>query len=66
MSREAPRDRRKEVQTATDALNAGDFGALAVVFHPELEHRSVFAAVEGEVYFGIEGQRKRWENVNAA
>jgi ketosteroid isomerase-like protein len=65
MSREAPRDRPEQVQLATDALNARDFEALAAVFHPELEHHSVFAAVEGEVYRGIEGQRKRWENVTA-
>ena len=35
------------------------------MFHPELEHHSLFAAVEGDVYHGIEGQRKRWENVHA-
>jgi ketosteroid isomerase-like protein len=60
-----PRDKRTDVQVSTDALNAQDFKALADVFHPELEHRSVFAAVEGEGYHGIEGQRRRWENVNA-
>jgi ketosteroid isomerase-like protein len=65
MSQEAPRDRPEQVRFATEALNARDFDALAAVFHAELEHHSVFAAVEGEVYGGIEGQRKRWENVTA-
>jgi hypothetical protein len=61
---EASRE-KEQVQTSTEALNAWDFEVLADVFHPELEHRSVFAAVEGEVYLGIEGQRRRWENVHA-
>jgi ketosteroid isomerase-like protein len=65
MSRDVPRDRTQQIHLATDALNARDFEALATVFHPELEHHSVFAAVEGEVYRGIEGQRKRWDNVTA-
>ena len=65
MSQGAPRDKREQVQTSTEALNAWNFEVLADVFHPELEHRSVFAAVEGEVYHGIEGQRRRWENVHA-
>ena len=65
MSQEAPRDKREQVQTSTEALNAWNFEVLADVFHPELEHHSVFAAVEGEVYHGIEGQRRRWENVHA-
>jgi hypothetical protein len=58
MSRDVPRDRTQQIHLATDALNARDFEALATVFHPELEHHSVFAAVEGEIYRGIEGQRK--------
>ena len=65
MSRAAPQNRLTQVQLATDALNAGDFDALATVFHPELEHHSAFGAVEGEVYRGIDGQRKRWDNVTA-
>jgi ketosteroid isomerase-like protein len=65
MSETAPRDKRAQIQTSTEALNASNFEALADVFHPELEHHSVFAAVEGEVYHGIEGQRRRWKNVNA-
>ena len=65
MSQAAPLDKRKQVETSTDALNAFNFEVLADVFHPELEHHSVFAAVEGEVYRGIEGQRRRWENVHA-
>jgi ketosteroid isomerase-like protein len=65
MSQTAPRDKREQIHASTEALNAWDFEALASVFHPELEHHSVFAAVEGEVYRGIEGQRSRWENVNA-
>jgi ketosteroid isomerase-like protein len=65
MSQEGSPGKREQVQTSTEALNAWNFEALAEVFHPELEHHSVFAAVEGEVYRGIEGQRKRWENVTA-
>jgi ketosteroid isomerase-like protein len=65
MSQEAPRDKRQQVQTSTEALNARNFEMLADVFHPELEHHSVFAAVEGEIYRGIDGQRRRWENVQA-
>jgi ketosteroid isomerase-like protein len=65
MSKQAPLDKREQVQASTEALNAWDFRALADVFHPQLEHRSVFAAVEGDVYQGIEGQRRRWENVHA-
>jgi ketosteroid isomerase-like protein len=65
MSQAAPLDKRKQVQTSTEALNARNFEVLANVFHPEIEHQSVFAAVEGEVYHGIEGQRRRWENVHA-
>ena len=61
----APRDKREQIEASTEALNAGNFDALAEVFHPELEHHSVFAAVEGEVYHGIDGQRRRWENVHA-
>jgi ketosteroid isomerase-like protein len=64
MAKQAPPDKREQIQASTEALNAWDFDALADVFHPELEHRSVFAAVEGDVYHGIEGQRKRWENVH--
>ncbi len=65
MSQVAPRDKREQVQVSTDALNAWNFEALADIFHPKLEHHSVFAAVEGDVYRGIEGQRRRWENVQA-
>ncbi len=65
MSQGAPRDKRRPVQASTEALNAWDFERLADVFHEELEHHSVFAAIEGEVYRGIEGQRRRWENVHA-
>jgi ketosteroid isomerase-like protein len=65
MSENAPREKRAQVQASTEALNASNFEALADVFHPQLEHHSVFAAVEGEVYHGIEGQRRRWKNVNA-
>ena len=65
MSQEALGDKREQVQTSTEALNAQNFEVLADLFHSELEHHSVFAAVEGEVYHGIEGQRKRWENVRA-
>lgn len=65
MSRAAPQNRLTQIGLATDALNAGDFDALAIVFHPELEHHSAFGAVEGEVYRGIDGQRKRWDNVTA-
>ena len=57
--------RERQIRASTDALNAWDFDALADVFHPELEHHSTFAALQGEVYRGIDGQRRRWENVNA-
>jgi len=56
-------EKQKQIQASTDALNAGDFDSLTEVFHPELEHHSVFGALEGEVYRGIDGQRRRWENV---
>jgi ketosteroid isomerase-like protein len=65
MSQDVSRDKRQQVQTSTEALNAWNFEGLADVFHPDLEHHSVFAAVEGEIYHGIEGQRRRWENVQA-
>lgn len=65
MSDEVPRDKRQQVQASTTALNAWDFEVLADIFHPDLEHHSVFAAVEGEIYRGIEGQRTRLENVHA-
>ena len=65
MPRAVPPDRLTQIEQATDALNARDFDALASVFHPELEHHSAFGAVEGEVYRGIDGQRKRWDNVTA-
>ena len=65
MSRGVQPDKLTQVQLATDALNARDFDALATVFHPELEHHSAFGALEGDVYRGIEGQRKRWDNVTA-
>ena len=65
MSREVPPNKVTQVDLATDALNGTDFEALATVFHPELEHHSAFGAVEGDVYRGIDGQRKRWENVTA-
>jgi ketosteroid isomerase-like protein len=65
MVKEVPRAKREQIQASTEALNASDFESLADVFHPALEHRSVFAALEGEVYRGIEGQRKRWQNVHA-
>jgi ketosteroid isomerase-like protein len=65
MSQEAPPDKRQQVEISTEALNAWNFEALADIFHPELEHHSVFAAIEGEIYRGIEGQRRRWENVHA-
>ena len=65
MSQEVPRDKRQQVEISTDALNAWNFEVLADIFHPKLEHHSVFAAVEGEIYRGIEGQRTRWANVHA-
>ena len=60
MSRRVPPRQSTQVDLATDALNGRDFEALATVLHPELEHHSAFGAVEGEVYRGIDGQRKRW------
>jgi ketosteroid isomerase-like protein len=65
MSPTARLDKRAEVRTSTEALNASDYEVLASVFHPELEHHSAFGAVEGEVFHGIEGQRRRLENVHA-
>ena len=65
MARGASPDREAQIQVATRALNARDFESLATVFHPDIEHQSAFGAVEGEVYRGIDGQRKRWENVTA-
>ncbi len=65
MSRGVPPNKVAQVDLATDALNGRDFEALATVFHPELEHHSAFGAVEGDVYRGIDGQRKRWDNVTA-
>ena len=66
MSQEAPLDKREQVHTSTEAFNAGSFEVLASVFHTELEHHSAFGAVEGDVYHGLEGQRRRWENVHTA
>jgi len=63
MSEHAPVSRREQVRIATDALNGEDFAVLATVFDPELEHESVFGALEGEIYRGLEGQRTRWKNV---
>ncbi len=65
MSRGVPPNKVTQVDLATDALNGRDFEALASVFHPELEHHSAFGAVEGDVYRGIDGQRKRWDNVTS-
>ncbi len=63
MSKQVSAVKQKQIQASTDALNGGDFDSLTEIFHPELEHRSVFGALEREVYCGIEGQRRRWRNV---
>ena len=62
-SKEVSAEKLQQIQASTDALNAEDFDALSEFFHPELEHHSVFGAVDGDVYRGIEGQRKRWANI---
>jgi ketosteroid isomerase-like protein len=43
-----------------EALNSGDTDALLAILHPDVEIRSVFAAIGGAHYQGHEGARK-WQ-----
>jgi hypothetical protein len=58
MSRKAPQGKREQAEAILAALDARDFNALGEMpFHPDLEFHSLFAAVEGRIYHGIQGFR---------
>jgi ketosteroid isomerase-like protein len=65
MSHHPRLDKRKDVEDTWDAINARDFETLAELLHSQGEFRSVIAASEGEVYYGIDGLRKWAGNVDA-
>ncbi|MEA2347331.1 MAG: hypothetical protein QOG62_1118 [Thermoleophilaceae bacterium] len=59
-------DKRAQVEAVLTALDGRDFDALAEMpFHPDMQLRSVVAAVEGGVFFGLQGLREWAENVDA-
>ena len=62
----APPDKRAQAEALTAALNARDFDALAdMPFDPAVELRSLIAAAEGGVYYGIQGIRNWAESVDS-
>jgi ketosteroid isomerase-like protein len=67
MSEETPHWKREQVEAAFAALNARDFEALGELpFHPDMELRSVLAAVEGgTTYHGIQGLRQWAQDVDS-